>query len=219
MTSTETEGAATMNDNISTTGYRAAASTTGYRAAASTTGYRAAASTTGYRAAASTTGYRAAASTTGYRAAASTTGYRAAASTTGDWAAASTTGNQAAAACLGVEGWARAGVGGTIVLSFDDKTRRRVLVAYPGETEGITPNVWCHVVDGAIVADVNMLLPQDGRGYSLRFKDGRYLAGCRNFDAAEAIAHWSDPNHEAPESAALLLAAVAEHVAKLEAQS
>lgn len=53
----------------------------------------------------------------------------------------------------------------------------------------------------------------DGRGYRLRHVDGRYVAGCRNFTAEQAIGHWSNPGHPAPESAARLLAAVQAHIA------
>jgi hypothetical protein len=58
-----------------------------------------------------------------------------------------------------------------------------------------------------------MLLPNDGRGYALRYTNGRYKAGCRDFDLTGAVAHWSNPDHEAPESAARLLAAVQTHAA------
>ena len=61
-----------------------------------------------------------------------------------------------------------------------------------------------------------MLLDDDGRGYRLGTRNGRYFAGCRDFTAEEAVAHWSNPNHPAPESAALLLAAVQAHIATLE---
>jgi hypothetical protein len=46
-----------------------------------------------------------------------------------------------------------------------------------------------------------MLLPSDGRTYSLTFVDGRY----------QAVTHWSNPAHYAPQSAALLLSAVKAH--------
>ena len=59
----------------------------------------------------------------------------------------------------------------------------------------------------------DLLLDDDGRGYRLGHRSGRYFAGCRDFTAAEAIEHWSDTDHEAPESAALLLAAVQAHIA------
>ena len=60
-----------------------------------------------------------------------------------------------------------------------------------------------------------MLLADDGRGYRLGTRAGRYTAGCRDFTADEAIAHWSNPEHPAPASAALLLAAVQAHVSGL----
>ena len=56
-----------------------------------------------------------------------------------------------------------------------------------------------------------LLIADDGRGYRLTFRAGHYEAGCRRFSHAEAVAHWSNPDHPAPESAALLLAAVEAH--------
>jgi len=56
-----------------------------------------------------------------------------------------------------------------------------------------------------------LLLANDGRGYRLTFRAGHYEAGCRRFTHAEAVAHWSNPEHDAPKSAALLLAAVEAH--------
>ena len=56
-----------------------------------------------------------------------------------------------------------------------------------------------------------LLIADDGRGYRLTFRAGYYEAGCRRFTHAEAVAHWSNPDHPAPESAALLLAAVEAH--------
>ena len=58
-----------------------------------------------------------------------------------------------------------------------------------------------------------VLLDDDGRGYRLGFRGGWYEAGCRVFTAAEAVTHWSNPDHPAPVSAALLLAAVQAHIA------
>lgn len=73
--------------------------------------------------------------------------------------------------------------------------------------------LWLEVRDGEVVADPTLLLPEDGRGYSLRFLNGKYTAGCRIFSALEAEEHWSNPDHRAPASAARLLAAVRAHVA------
>jgi|GEM_PF-7022983 len=56
-----------------------------------------------------------------------------------------------------------------------------------------------------------LLLTNDGRGHRLTYRDGHYEAGCRRFTHAEAVAHWSNPEHAAPKSAALLLAAVEAH--------
>jgi hypothetical protein len=41
-----------------------------------------------------------------------------------------------------------------------------------------------------------------------------YLAGCRKFTAAEAIAHWSNPSHDAPEIAAEYVKAIKKHEAE-----
>jgi len=102
--------------NAATTGERANAATTGEGANAATTGYRAYAATTGDRANAATTGDRANAVTTGYLANAVTTGDLANAATTGYRANAATTGEHAVSAALGIEGKAKAGFGGAIVL-------------------------------------------------------------------------------------------------------
>ena len=56
-----------------------------------------------------------------------------------------------------------------------------------------------------------LLIADDGRGHRLTYRDGHYEAGCRRFTYPEAVAHWSNPEHYAPESAALLLAAVEAH--------
>ena len=56
-----------------------------------------------------------------------------------------------------------------------------------------------------------LLIANDGRGYRLTFRAGHYEAGCRRFTHAEAVDHWSNPEHDAPKSAALLLAAVEAH--------
>ena len=140
-------------------------------------------------------------------------------STTDHYATATTSGRYATAITTGIASWASAGPEGTIVLAHIDEAagRTRILVAYPGETEGIEPGIYHHVVDGKIVGDPDMLLPNDGRGYSLRHNDGLYLAGCREFTAEQALAHWSDPSHYSPKSAALLLAAVKAHMAQIAA--
>ena len=56
-----------------------------------------------------------------------------------------------------------------------------------------------------------LLLADDGRGYRLTFRAGHYEAGCRRFTHAEAVAHWSNHEHAAQKSAALLLATVQAH--------
>jgi hypothetical protein len=101
---------------------------------------------------AATTGDRSAAATTGYGSAAATTGYRSAAATTGDRSAAATTGYGSAAACLGVNGKARAGATGSIILTWYDEAadRRRHVVGYPGE-DGVKPDTWYAVAGGRLV--------------------------------------------------------------------
>lgn len=76
---------------------------------------------------------------------------------------------------------------------------------------GWKPGVSIAMTDGVVMERPDVLLFNDGRGYMLRLDDGRYLAGCRNFNYDEAVAHWSNPNHRAPESARLLLEAVQAH--------
>ncbi len=67
-------------------------------------------------------------------------------------------------------------------------------------------------------ACVSLLLGNDGRGYQLiahhgLTSDGEpvYLAGCRKLTITGARKHWDDPNHETPESAAKILAAIEAH--------
>ena len=208
--------------HASTTGVRAHASTTGDRANASTTGYGAHASTTGVRANASTTGVRANASTTGYGAHASTTGVRANASTTGFWANASTTGfwahalsaqgTASSAHAVAVGRWVRLLPGScdALVLPDDPDKHHPMLIS---ADDGWCVGRWVTMTDGMVEEWPDVLLPDDGRNYQLVFRGGRYEAGCRRFTADQAIAHWSNPDHEAPTSAALLLAAVRAHIA------
>ena len=138
--------------NAATTGYRANAATTGNRANAATTGYGANAATTGYGANAATTGEWANAATTGNRANAATTGEWANAATTGEWANAATTGyganaattgEHAVAASLGIEGKAKAGVGGAIVLCCRNNNGDllHIRASKVGEN-GVNPNSW-----------------------------------------------------------------------------
>ena len=108
-----------------------------------TTGEGANAATTGYRANAATTGYRANAATTGEWANAATTGEGANAATTGEWANAATSGEHAVAAALGIEGKAKAGVSGAIVLCYrnDDGELIHIRASKVGEN-GVKPDVW-----------------------------------------------------------------------------
>ena len=188
---------------ISTTGNEAHASTTGNEAHASTTGYRAHASTTGYRAHASTTGNEAHASTTGNRAHASTTGYGAHAT--------STQGAASSANAVAVGQWVRLLPGScdALVLPDDPNKYHPMLIA---ASDGWTVGRWVTMSGGQVEERLDVLLPNDGRGYMLRHVNGRYLAGCRDFTAEQAVAHWSDPTHPAPQAAALLLAAVKAHL-------
>jgi hypothetical protein len=208
----------------STTGDYSAASTTGYYSAASTTGCYSAASTTGNRSAASTTGYYSAASTTGNRSAASTTGYYSAASTTGCYSAASTTGCYSAAfsaqwaaeadQATAVGRWVRLTdtSGAAVVLSPDPFTFDPYVVS---RADGWSVGVWITMSDAGMVEEHPDVLALDLRGYILRWTEADgYTAGCREFATADwAIAHWSNTNHEAPDSAAILRAAVEAHAA------
>lgn len=83
------------------------------------------------------------------------------------------------------------------------------------DPEGESPTVeWCE-----LCADENgggtVLLEDDGRGYVLRFvagaDGGQYRAGCRRFTLEQALAHWGDPRHGSPRSAAKLFGAVLTH--------
>ena len=186
-----------------------AVSTTGEYSAASTTGDRSAASTTGEYSAASTAGEYSAASTTGYRSAASTTGYCSAAF------AARSAAESARSVAIGR--WVRLAEHSchAVLLPSDSENWQPVLITHAEYGVG----VWVTMTnDGMVTPRPDVLLPEDGRGYLLRYDDKaeRYLAGCRTFTAAEAVAHWSNPTHPAPQSAARLLAAVREHIASME---
>lgn len=106
-------------------------------------------STTGLGAPASTAGHGAPASTAGDGAPASTAGPWAPASTAGLRAPASTAGECSTAVCLGLDGQARAGKKGAIVLTWWDETtgRQRLTVAYVGE--GIEAHVWYRIRPGS----------------------------------------------------------------------
>jgi hypothetical protein len=208
----------------------AAVHTTGDRAHASTTGNWAHASTAGDRATASTTGNWANASTTGNWANASTTGNGANASTTGDWATASTTGGRATASTTGdmshafaaqgpaesaqavaVGVWVRLSETSLDALVLPEPGCRPMLVSWQ---DGWRVGEWITMKDGEVIVRDDVLLPDDGRGYQLTFTGDRYTAGCRMFAYEEAVAHWSNPNHDAPACAARLLAEVERHHAK-----
>ena len=140
----EEESATTGNwANAATTGNRANAATTGNWANAATTGDWANAATTGNWANAATTGEGANAATTGNRANAATTGNRANAATTGNWANAATTGEHSVSAALGIQGNAKAGIGGAIVLCHrnDSGELIHIRASKVGEN-GIKADTW-----------------------------------------------------------------------------
>ena len=123
-----------QEDEVATTGNWANAATTGEGANAATTGEVANAATTGKWANAATTGEWANAATTGNWANAATTGYRANASASGE---------HAVAASLGIQGKAKAGIGGAIVLCYHESDGRllHIRASKVGEY-GIKPDVW-----------------------------------------------------------------------------
>jgi hypothetical protein len=98
-----------------------------------------------------------------------------------------------------------------LVLPDDANKYHPMLIS---KDDGWTVGRWVTMTDGMVEEHPDVLLPGDGRGYTLTATPaGRYVAGCRNFDAGQAIAHWSNPDHPAPASAVLLLAAVKAHIA------
>ena len=71
---------------------------------------------------------------------------------------------------------------------------------------------------------VSLLIDDDGRGYQVVAHHGFtsdsepvYLAGCRQLTITGARKHWKDQGHQAPESAAKILAAIEAHHAEWEA--
>jgi hypothetical protein len=151
------------------------------------------------------------AATAGHRAHAATTGYGAHAATTGWWAHAVAIGGMAEARSgIAIGRWVRldADRGCGVVMPDTDGHQPHVVAV----TDGWTPGVWITMTNGTVKELPGVLLPDDGRGHMLTVTDdGRYVAGCRNFTHHEAVAHWSNPNHEAPESARRLLAEVQRH--------
>ena len=99
--------------------------------------------TTGDEANAATTGDVANAATTGDGANAATAGYRANAATAGYMANAATAGEHAVAAALGIEGKAKAGISGAIVLCYrnDEGHLIHIRASKVGEN-GIKPDAW-----------------------------------------------------------------------------
>jgi hypothetical protein len=156
-----------------------------------------------------TTGNGANAATTGYGAHAATTGNGANAATTGDGAhAMSAQGAASSAHAVAVGRWVRLLPDScdAVVLPDDPDEYHPMLIA---ASDGWTVGRWVTMTGGVVEEHPDVLLPDDGRGYRLTTDwNGHYLAGCRRFTADEARAHWSNPDHSAPVSAALLLAAV-----------
>ena len=195
--------------NVHTTGDYSAASTTCVRSPASTTGGDSPASTTGIRSVAMTTGYLSPASATGGDSAASTTGVRSHAFAA-DGAAESRH-------AVAVGRWVRLTPTScaAVVLPENSDMYDPTIVS---KNDGWTVGVWITAENGQIVERPDVLLPDDGRGYQLTYTGGRYRAGCRSFTAEQAIAHWSNPQHLAPASAARLLAEVETHIARTEGE-
>ena len=186
------------------------AATTDYQSHATTIGDWSHATTAGDRSHAATTGDRSYATTTGVWSHAATTGNGSHAATTGYGSRIATTGSRTVAIAVGDGSSGSCGPDGALILRWTDPAGRpRITVGYAGET--ISANTVYHLNDHGEFVEVVELLADDGRGYTLTYQAGRYVAGCRDFTAHEAITHWSNPDHPAPESAARLLAAVIEH--------
>ncbi len=116
------------------------------------------------------TGDWSAATNTGDQSAATNTGYRSAATNTGDWSAATNTGYQSAAsvegkhavaASLGIQGKAKASVGGAIVLCYRDidaggEDYGRILHIRAGIAgqEGVKPDTWYSLSDSGEFVEV-----------------------------------------------------------------
>lgn len=79
-------------------------------------------------------------------------------------------------------------------------------------------DIWT-VLGSSRFIEYSDVLVIDPREYFLCYNvdDEVYTAGCRTFDYEDAVKHWSDPDHEDPEAAAVLLKAVQDHHASLPA--
>jgi hypothetical protein len=192
------------------------ATTTDKWAHATTTGDWANASTAGDSAHATTTGDWANASTAGDSAHAYTAGYRAHAGTTGVGSHAfSADGAAESAHAVAVGQWVRLSeTSCAAVVLPDNPAKHEPFIV--SKNDGWAIGVWITMIDGVVKEMPDVLLPDDGRGYRLTVVNGRYIAGCRNFDYAVAVAHWSDPHHPVPRSAARLSAEVQRHHNALE---
>ena len=158
--------------------------------------------------AATNSGDYGAATNSGDYGAATNSGNYGAATNSGNYGAATNSGNYGAAVSLSTMSHVRSsGDQSSIIGTYlDGGGRRRHLVGYVGEN--VLAGVWYQATIDGWVAYPEILEFDTRRGYTLTYVSGRYIAGCRNFDAAEALKHWSNPDHGAPESAAILLAAV-----------
>jgi hypothetical protein len=174
--------------------------------------------TRGHWSHAATTGYGSDASTAGYLSHAVTCGSGSHA-VAGGYASIAFSASGAAESRLGIAvgRWVRLWPHScaAVVLPDDHALYDPIVVsAAPGRGNQDTwpTGVWLTMENGQVVARPDVLLPDDRRGYTLQYIDDCYVAGCRRFDIAEeAIAHWTDPRHEAPYSAWLLATEVARH--------
>ena len=107
-------------------------------------------STTGNNSHSSTSGYYSHSSTSGNNSHSSTSGDYSDSSTTGDYSHSSTSGKSSIACCLGTNSRAKAGINGSLILTYPDGIRNRHVIGYVGENN-IEANVWYEVSDGILV--------------------------------------------------------------------
>jgi hypothetical protein len=138
------------SSHSSTTGDSSHSSTTGIYSHSSTSGHYSHSSTTGNYSHSSTTGNYSRSSTTGSDSHSSTTGIDSHSSTTGIDSHSSTTGKNSIACCLGGGSRAKAGVNGSLILTYYDGFRTRHVIGYVGENN-IEANVWYEASDGILV--------------------------------------------------------------------
>ena len=138
------------NSHSSTSGYSSHSSTTGNYSHSSTSGNYSHSSTSGYYSHSSTSGNNSHSSTSGDYSDSSTTGDYSHSSTTGDYSHSSTSGKSSIACCLGTNSRAKAGINGSLILTYPDGIRNRHVIGYVGENN-IEANVWYEVSDGILV--------------------------------------------------------------------